>query len=119
MGKTSESKFQKDCINLCRKYGCYVYKNAQSMFTEKGRPDLTACIPVKIKDLLQIFSEDTVIGLFAGFEIKTDKNYYDTTDAQDIVGRKIANCGGIFMSIENLSELERCLKFLTGGNNDL
>ena len=44
-----ERNVQKDMMTIIRKYKGYVYKNAQNMYTEKGRPDLTACVPVKIK----------------------------------------------------------------------
>ena len=85
-----ERKVQERVLATVRKYGGYVYKNAQNMYTEKGRPDLTACIPAKLSKLVEIFGEDATVGLFVGLEIKRDCDHgYGTTEAQEVVGRKI------------------------------
>ena len=87
-----ERKVQERTLAVVRKYGGYVYKNAQNMYTEKGRPDLTACIPAKLSKLVEIFGEDATVGLFVGLEIKRDCEHgYGVTDAQNIVSRQIQN----------------------------
>ena len=49
MRKTETVKVEEPIKRIFKQYGCYVYKNVQNVFTERGRPDLTACVPVKIK----------------------------------------------------------------------
>ena len=68
-----ESKTQSKAINLLRKKGCYVYKNAQNMYTERGRPDLTACVPVTLETLNKLYQPKDTIGLFVGIEMKRPK----------------------------------------------
>lgn len=91
-----ERKIQKSMMTIVEKYGGYIYKNAQNMYTEKGRPDLSACVPVKISDLAEIFGADNEIGIFIGIEVKRDKSAYDATEAQKIVGRKIKAAKGLW-----------------------
>ena len=102
MDTARERKVQKDSIDIIRKYKGYVYKNAQNMYTEKGRPDLTACIPAKLSKLVEIFGEDATVGLFVGLEIKRDCDHgYGTTEAQEVVGRKIKKANGIWLSVDD------------------
>lgn len=122
MANISESKFQKECIDLCRNNGCYVYKNAQSMYTEKGRPDLTVCVPITKKRLLKLLEyehDDTKIGIYMGLEVKVDKNKYSSTKAQNIVGRKIASAGGLWYSIDKKDSLKTLLLDLQGKEDDI
>jgi hypothetical protein len=102
MAKTErESKTQKKCIDTVRKYGGYVYKNAQSMYTEVGRPDLTACVPVKIKHLVEMFGEDATVGLFIGLEIKREGHLGGVSQAQEIVGNQIKKAGGRWFAVDD------------------
>ena len=97
-----ERKVQERTLAVVRKYGGYVYKNAQKMDTEKGRPDLTAGIPAKLSKLVEIFGEDATVGLFVGLEIKRDCDHgYGTTEAQEVVGRKIKKANGIWLSVDD------------------
>ena len=103
-----ESKVQKKTMDILRKYGCYVYKNAQSAFTEKGRPDLTACVPVKLGTLEEIYGKDATLGIFLGIEMKRDGHL----DAQQIVGRKIMRSKGLWFAIDDPLVIEALmLKF--------
>lgn len=101
-----ERDVQKSMMRIIRKYDGYVYKNAQNIYTEKGRPDLTACVPVKIKDLVQMFGEDNEIGIFIGIEVKKDKTTYDASDAQQIVGRQIKAAKGLWFSLDDPNIVE-------------
>ena len=101
-----EAKVQRKVMEILRKHGCYVYKNAQSAFTEKGRPDLTACIPVKISVLLKEYGNDAKIGVFTGIELKRDGHLGEVSEAQQIVGRKIINCGGKWFAIDDPDVIE-------------
>lgn len=113
-----ESEVQEKCIKLIRKYGGYVYKNAQSIYTERGRPDLTACMPITIDKFIKIFGKDKKIGLFIGLEIKRDKNSsYSVTDAQQIVGNKIKRASGLWLEINDIDVLEALLQKLTEDGN--
>ena len=96
-----ESKVQKKTMDILRKYRCYVYKNAQSAFTEKGRPDLTACVPVKLGTLEEIYGKDATIGLFLGIEMKRDGHLGEVSDAQHIVGRNIAAAKGLWFALDD------------------
>lgn len=89
MAYKNEQAVQKAMIDIIRKRGGYVYKNAQSMYTQVGIPDLTACIPIMIGDRR--------LGLFLTIEVKLNEKKYDASEAQKIVGRQIQNCGGIWL----------------------
>lgn len=109
-----ERKVQERTMRIIRKYGGYVYKNAQSMYTEKGRPDLTACIPTTLKKLIEIFGEDAEVGLFVGLEIKRDGHLGEVSDAQEIVGRKIKKSKGIWLAIDDTDLVEALMIKFTG-----
>lgn len=109
-----ERKVQERTMRIVRKYGGYVYKNAQSMYTEKGRPDLTACVPTTLKKLTEIFGEDAEVGLFVGLEIKRDGHLGEVSDAQEIVGRKIKKAKGIWLAIDDTDLVEALMIKFTG-----
>jgi len=118
MAKTEkESKTQAKAIKLIRKYGGYVYKNQQGMFTEKGRPDLTACIPITVKRFVELFGEDAVIGLFVGIEVKREGKLGEVSEAQYIVGRQIKNAYGLWLAIDDPDIVEALMIKFTGGIN--
>ena len=77
MRKTETVKVEEPIKRIFKQYGCYVYKNVQNVFTERGRPDLTACVPVKIKTLIELYGLDAEI-------------------AQNVVGRKIMKAKGLW-----------------------
>lgn len=109
-----ERKVQEKTMKIVRKYDGYVYKNAQGLYTEKGRPDLTACIPVKLSTLEKLFGKDAEIGIFVGIELKRDKDGYDTSDAQEIVGRKIKEAKGLWFSTDDCDLVEALMIKLRG-----
>ena len=108
-----ERKTQEKTIKVIRNYGGYVYKNAQNMYTEKGRPDLTACVPTKLKTLEKLFGEDAEIGIFIGIEMKRPGLVDDTSDAQEIVGRKIKKAKGLWFAIDDPDIIEALMIKLT------
>lgn len=110
-----ERKVQERAIRLCKKYGGYVYKNAQSMYTEKGRPDLTACIPTNITNLIKVLGDNPNVGIFVGIEIKRDGHLGEVSDAQKIVGKQIKKAKGIWIAIDDTDVLEALLIQLTEG----
>ena len=115
-----EAKVQKKTMNILRKYGCYVYKNAQNVFTEKGRPDLSACIPVTLKTLVDEYGENYKIGLFVGIELKRDGHLGEISEAQQIVGRQIRKASGIWLAIDDPDIIEALmLKWKVGQNGDI
>ncbi len=114
MATERERKTQEKTMSLLRKYGCYVYKNAQNMYTEKGRPDLTACVPVKVAKLEELLGADTEIGIFVGIEMKRPGLIYDTSEAQEIVGRKIQGAKGLWMVVDDPKTVETLLIKLRG-----
>ena len=99
--KELESKVQKKMMNTIKKYDGYVYKNAQNIYTERGRPDLTACIPVKMSTLKEIYKDDDIVGIYVSVEVKRDKDTYDATEAQEVVGRQIQKAGGIWVATDD------------------
>ena len=109
-----ERKVQERTMRIVRKYGGYVYKNAQSVYTEKGRPDLTACIPTTLKRLIEIYGEDAKVGLFVGLEIKRDGHLGEVSEAQEVVGRKIKNSNGLWFAIDDTDLVEALMIKFTG-----
>lgn len=109
-----ERKVQERTMRVVRKYGGYVYKNAQSMYTEKGRPDLTACVPTTLKRLIEIYGEDAKIGLFVGLEIKRDGHLGEVSEAQEIVGNTIRKANGIWLAIDDTDIVEALMIKFTG-----
>lgn len=112
MSKELESKLQSKIINTVRKYGAYVYKNAQNIYTEKGRPDLTACVPVRLSTLQELFG-DVPIGVFVGLEIKRTGHLREVSDAQEIVGRKIQAASGLWYAVDSVEIVDALMKQLT------
>lgn len=110
-----ERKTQEKTMRVIRKYNGYVYKNAQSMYTEKGRPDLTACVPAKLKTLIEMFGEDATIGVFIGIEMKRPGALNDVSTAQEIVGRQIRKAHGLWFAIDDADVVEILMSKLTKG----
>lgn len=106
MSTERESKTQQKTIQVVRKNGGYVYKNAQSMFTEVGRPDLTVCIPTTVKKLTELYEPEHVVGLFAGIEMKRPGRLDGVSEAQIVVGNQIKKAGGIWLLIDDPSIAE-------------
>ena len=111
-----ESKIQERSMKIIRRYGGYVYKNAQNMYTEKGRPDLTACIPVKIETLVELFGKDTEIGVFVGIEMKREGYLDNLSDAQKVVLRQIKNAKGLAVAVDDSNVVEGLVLKLIGGS---
>lgn len=109
-----ERKVQDRTIRVIRKYGGYVHKNNQNMYTEKGRPDLTACIPVTVETLLEIFGKDASIGLYVGIEMKRDGHLSEVSEAQEVVGRSIKRAKGLWFAIDDSDIIEALMIKLTG-----
>ena len=118
MATERERKTQEKTMRIVRKYGGYVYKNAQSMYTEKGRPDLTACVPVKINTLEKIFGKDATVGVFLGIELKREGHLSEVSDAQKIVGRQIKKSSGLWFAIDDANVIEALMISLTEGVNE-
>lgn len=118
MTTEKESKVQSRSMNIIRKYGGYTYKNAQNMYTETGRPDITACIPVTLKRLIEIFGENSTVGLFVGIEFKRDGKLNNVSNAQQIVGRQIQKAGGLWFAVDNSDIVEALMIKFTGEQKD-
>lgn len=121
-----ESKVQQDVMKRLRKLGCYVYKNAQNMYTEKGRPDLTACVPVKFCNLCRLQDVsvqdaeckttcDDVLGIFVGIELKRPGHLSGVSEAQEVVGRAIIKAGGIWILSDDADYIEKYIKNVQEG----
>lgn len=113
MATERERKVQERTMRVVRKYGGYVYKNAQNMYTEKGRPDLTACVPTTLKRLEKIFGEDAKIGVFVGIELKRDGHLGEVSEAQKIVGKQIMKANGIWLAVDDSDVIEALMVKLT------
>lgn len=113
MATERERKVQEKTMRVVRKYGGYVYKNAQNMYTEKGRPDLTACVPTTLAKLEKLFGKDAKIGVFVGIELKRDGHLNEVSDAQRIVGNQIKKASGIWLAIDDADVIEAFMLRLT------
>lgn len=113
MATERERKVQEKTMRIVRKYNGYVYKNAQNMYTEKGRPDLTACIPTTISKLQEAFGKDATVGVFVGIELKREGHLNNVSEAQRIVGDQIKKAGGIWIAIDDPDIVEALMIRLT------
>ena len=113
MATERERKVQEKTMRVVRKYNGYVYKNAQNMYTEKGRPDLTACIPTTISKLQEAFGKDATVGVFAGIELKREGHLNNVSEAQRIVGDQIKKAGGMWIAIDDPDIVEALMIRLT------
>lgn len=113
-----ERKVQEKVLRIVRKYGGYVYKNAQNMYTEKGRPDLTACIPTTLSKLEEVFGKDAPVGIFVGIELKRDGHLGEVSEAQKIVGKKIKQAHGLWFAIDDPDVVEALMLRLVKENDD-
>ena len=113
MATERERKVQEKTMRVVRKYGGYVYKNAQNMYTEKGRPDLTACVPTTLAKLEKLFGKDAKIGVFVGIELKRDGHLNEVSEAQRIVGNQIKKANGIWLAIDDADVIEAFMLRLT------
>lgn len=112
-----ERKTQEKTMDIIRKYGGYVYKNNQNIYTEKGRPDLTACVPTTLDNLSKMFGKNAKVGIYLGIEMKRPGLVDDTSTAQEIVGRKIKKAKGIWLAIDDPDIIEALMINLTEGLN--
>lgn len=117
MALEKEQIVQKRVMDVVRKYGGYIYKNPQNIYTEKGRPDLTACIPVKINKLIELFGKDATIGLYVGIEMKRLGHLDEVSPAQIIVGKQIKDHGGLWFAVDN-ADLVEALMLKLGRDTD-
>lgn len=113
-----ERKVQEKTMRIVRKYGGYVYKNAQNMYTEKGRPDLTACIPTTLNKLEEMFGKDAEIGIFVGIELKRDGHLGEVSEAQQVVGRQIKKAKGLWLAIDDPLVIEALMLKLAKEENN-
>lgn len=109
-----ESKIQRQCQSIIRKYNGYVFKNNGNIYTEKGRPDLTACVPIKVSKLRELLGDDGKIGIFVGIELKRENHLNEVSDAQKIVGDKIKNAKGIWIATDCADIVEALMIKFTG-----
>ena len=115
----AESVIQEKMMKAFRKRGAYVYKNAQNEYTEKGRPDLSACVPVTVKRLLKLFGEDATIGIFMSVEVKRPGHMNEVSEAQKIVGSKIQSAGGFWFLLDNVQDVNAILDKLMETTNGI
>lgn len=111
MSKTPlEQKIQNEIMRTIRTNGGYVYKNAQSMYTQVGIPDLTACIPTDLAHLARFGMLDAPVGLFVGIEVKRKGKLDNVSDAQYIVGHQIEKANGIWLVTDNVDDIETLIR---------
>lgn len=118
MATERERKVQEKTLRIIKQYGGYVYKNAQNMYTEKGRPDLTACIPTTISKLQEVFGKDAKVGVFVGIELKRPGRLNGVSEAQQIVGNQIKKANGIWIVIDDTDIVEALMLTLAGDNKN-
>lgn len=113
----AESVIQEKMMKAFRHRGAYVYKNAQNEYTEKGRPDLSACVPVTAGRLVELFDADTTIGVFVSVEVKRPGHLNEVSEAQKIVGSKIQSAGGFWFLLDNVQDVNAFLDKLMGAKD--
>lgn len=116
MSKTPlEQKVQNDIMRIIRANGGYVYKNAQSMYTQVGIPDLTACVPIRVDKIGQILGPSSYVGLFVGIEVKRKGKLNNVSDAQYIVGNQIQKADGIWLATDEPNIIENFVQRCKNG----
>ena len=113
MSKKEETGIQEDCQKVFKDRDCFVYKTHGDIYVRAGIPDLVACVPTTIEDLLNAgYAKDQEIGLFVGVEVKTPStiNIFDyTRKAQEIVGKEIIKANGIWFVTDTHKDVEKLL----------
>lgn len=118
MRKTElESNLQRRIQSTLRDYNSYVFKNNGNIFTEVGRPDLVACVPVKINTLMKLIEKQLLyhedkVGIFLALEIKRKDQLDDVSEAQTIVGEKIKSSSGLWFPMDDLDSVIGLLEVL-------
>lgn len=116
-----EKVTQSKVMRAVRLHDGYVYKNAQSAYTEVGRPDLTACVPAKVSKLVEMYGMDGVVGLFVGIEVKrpgrTGQRDGGLSKGQIVVKHQIEQAHGLWFKFDNPSDAERLMKTYKGGDD--
>lgn len=112
MASNKEGKVQSNIIKLIKRRGGYVYKNAASVYTVPGLPDLSACIPVKLKRLIELYGEDATVGLFLGIEVKDKGKLDNVSKAQEIVGIEMMKSSALWLAADNEDIIEKLLNKL-------
>lgn len=124
MRKTElESNLQRRIQSTLRDYNSYVFKNNGNIFTEVGRPDLVACVPVKINTLMKLIEKrllyhDDKVGIFLALEIKRKDQLDDVSEAQTIVGEKIKSSSGLWFPMDDLDSVIGLLEILEAKKKD-
>ena len=104
--KELESSIQRRMQSILRSHHSYVFKNNGNIFTEAGRPDLVACVPVKIDTLIDLMNKkilykDDTVGIFLGIEVKRKDQLDEVSEAQTIVGEKIKSSSGLWFAMDD------------------
>ena len=117
MSQKAETAIQVSCQAIFKKKKAFVLKKHGDKYTRPGIPDLIACVPTTIEDLLKSYSKTDIIGIFVGVENKTTSKLkvFDTQrQTQEIVGKEIINAGGIWFVTDNDKDIEKVLERLQG-----
>lgn len=112
-----ESNLQRRMQVILKDYNAYVFKNHGNIFTEVGRPDLTACVPVTVGTLMKLVKDHILyktdkVGIFLAIEVKRKDHLSDVSEAQTVVGEKIRSSSGLWFPMEDTDSLIGLLEVL-------
>lgn len=112
-----ESNLQRRMQVILKDHNAYVFKNNGNIFTEVGRPDLTACVPVTVETLMKLVKEHMLyktdkVGIFLAIEVKRKDQLADVSEAQTVVGEKIRSSSGLWFPMEDTDSLVGLLEVL-------
>ncbi len=100
-----ESKRQKKVIDLLHSLGAWTVKVIQA--NKSGVPDIIACVPMTKEEVLELFKDRDVIGVFVAPEIKQPGGVTSALQKRNI--KHINRAGGIsasdITSVEDMKEL--------------
>lgn len=100
-----ESKRQKKVIDYLHSLGAWTVKVIQA--NKAGVPDILACVPMTKEDVLELFKDRDVIGVFVAPEIKQPGGVTSAIQKRNI--KQINRAGGIsasdITSVEDMKEL--------------
>ena len=100
-----ESKRQKKIIDYLHSIGAWTVKVLQA--NRNGCPDVLACVPMTKEEVLKLFEDRDVIGVFVAPEIKQPGGVTSALQKRNI--KQINRAGGIsasdITSVEDMKEI--------------
>ena len=107
-----ETPIKEQVMKWLKAQDIYAVKNIANQLTEPGRPDIFACVPTTVRQLVDAYGLDGVVGLFVGIENKATDKLGNVSEAQLIHMRHIERNGGIWFAANSLDMVKEVIECL-------